>query len=572
MEDEDQWLPSIGEIITIEDFSGSRFVVASRHEGGMGVVFRLSQLNPLLPDLALKLLAAGSDFKSAEREARIWVSIGSGPHIAEAYWAGLWKHRPAILARWYDGVASSIPPEHWIDNDFIAFARKLIVGLKYAYETGGIIHRDIKPANVLLDKELNPYITDFGVALMAARDPMNLTDVRDVVFTSAKTMLTGNTSGTLSYMAPEIFGGEHESVMTDIYSLGVTLFELLTGEHPYAGPETDWRFHPRVRKDVLERSNRFSGATIAQRAILAAIALDPYARYPDYDFLLKDLEDRAPVVSEGPNAEKMKVEDAAAAVNLATVYRNQGEPDRADALLQSALRSAPDNPVILNACGSTCARRGEFVKAIRAWSKACSHIENNDGLYANAVYLDPLANLARHLVLVGNFGDAAMWLRRAYGWAEKHNMTASLLYPEFGWLHLYDCKPDEAAISLRLHIARTQSDVAAATWLTLSCMLESEVGSSESHLCRCFGTGEDWDTATTLAATLVALSGTSPEARQLLPAAFSALGRCMTTRNVSLLQALEIAQPSAEALRPFCGEFVELLDQLVTGGRNHEMA
>src|SRR5690606_11491995 len=92
--------------------------------------------------------------------------------------------------------------------------------LTFAHEHG-IIHRDLKPNNVLLDARDNAYLTDFGIAKMLAG--------------TTKLTATGNILGTPAYMAPEQWRGEAVDARTDIYSLGVMLYEMVLGRLPFSG-------------------------------------------------------------------------------------------------------------------------------------------------------------------------------------------------------------------------------------------------------------------------------------------------------------------------------------------------
>src|SRR6185369_11219638 len=97
--------------------------------------------------------------------------------------------------------------------------------LDYAHSRG-IVHRDLKPVNILMDEQGNAFLTDFGIAKLA----------------QSGTILTqaGMATGTPAYMAPEQWRGEPVDARSDIYALGIVLFEMLTGNIPFTG-ETPFR-------------------------------------------------------------------------------------------------------------------------------------------------------------------------------------------------------------------------------------------------------------------------------------------------------------------------------------------
>ena len=92
-----------------------------------------------------------------------------------------------------------------------------VAGILQHAHANGFVHRDIKPANILLDAKGSPYLADFGIAATGE-------ELRQA---------GGNTAGTLAYMSPEQVGGRQVDARTDIYSLGVVLFELLAGRRPF---------------------------------------------------------------------------------------------------------------------------------------------------------------------------------------------------------------------------------------------------------------------------------------------------------------------------------------------------
>jgi serine/threonine protein kinase len=335
----------IGSLITIEQFSKIRFVIAERRQGGMGAVYRLIPVNPDLSEYALKVvLGEGQVVDLAEREAQMWVSLGEYPGLARALWAGKWEGQPAILSHWYPRSADSITPDEWTYDSLVDFTVLLLEALSYANVRFGLVHRDIKPSNILVDAEMVPRLTDFGVSLMAPvdkaitqLDPLSSRTIRKCVTVSG-------IAGTPRYMAPELFAGYLPSIKSDIYALGVSLYEILTLEHPILDNAGHWRTAESQRRCLSRAFARITRARydVLLESIIACISIDPSSR-PTYSELLSKLPkskstmdrtgQRVALDSFHPNAPSI--------VSYATTLRNQGNPDQARGVLASALNYVP---------------------------------------------------------------------------------------------------------------------------------------------------------------------------------------------------------------------------------------
>ncbi len=131
--------------------------------------------------------------------------------------------------------------------------------------TMGVVHRDIKPANVLIDESGQVKLTDFGIALLEARPPG---DDGDLIL------------GTPSYMAPEQLLGREVTGRADVYSLGVVLFEMLTGRRPFEGTNVAEVVHQIVHAPLPDAPPELAGLSPRLQGVFErALAKDPELRY-----------------------------------------------------------------------------------------------------------------------------------------------------------------------------------------------------------------------------------------------------------------------------------------------------
>lgn len=221
-------------------------------EGGMGTVYLSEQIAPVQLRVALKVVKLGMDSKAvlarfdAERRA---LERLDHPCIARVYDAGMLPSgQPWIAMEFFDGV----PIDEFCAREtlplaeLIALFLQVCAGVQHAHHHG-VLHRDLKPSNVLvqrIDGKPQAKIIDFGLA-KALQEPL-----------SDATLLTvpGQVLGTPEYMSPEqaTRGGIDVDTRTDVWALGVMLYQLLTGELPFAREQVRGVSEQELRRVVCE--------------------------------------------------------------------------------------------------------------------------------------------------------------------------------------------------------------------------------------------------------------------------------------------------------------------------------
>ncbi len=250
-------------------------------EGGMGDVYKARDLR-LDRLVALKFLSQDRKFepdakKRFKHEAKAasaldHINIGTIYEIDETPDGQMF-----IAMAFYEGLTlQELLDKRRIDvEETLDIAIQIADGLARAHQ-GGIIHRDIKPANIVVTKEGIVKIIDFGIAKLAG-------------FT--RVTKTNETTGTIPYMSPEQARGEEVDHRTDIFSLGIILYEMLAGVHPFKGEYEAAIMHSILFDEPKPIESLKKDIQRAFEKILAlALAKEPDSRYKDAAILAEDLK------------------------------------------------------------------------------------------------------------------------------------------------------------------------------------------------------------------------------------------------------------------------------------------
>lgn len=239
--------------------------------GGMGTVWRARD-EVLERSVAVKLLheALARDDRAAERFRREALTAASvaHPNMARVFDYVQEDGRPGIVMELVEGetLAHAIARGGALPVDrAVAIAAAVLDALEAAH-AAGIVHRDVKPGNILLTPNGGIAVTDFGIA--RALSEASLTQ-------------TGTVMGTAHYSAPEQVRGEIASPATDVYAVGVVLYEMLAGARPFRGDTPVAVAMARLSEDPAPiRSLRPDVPAAVEAVVTRALARDPADRFP----------------------------------------------------------------------------------------------------------------------------------------------------------------------------------------------------------------------------------------------------------------------------------------------------
>ena len=251
-----------------KEVDGGRYTLISRlGSGGMADVW-LADDTMLGRKVALKFLHErfASDTQFVERFRREAQSAAGlqHPNVVGVYDRGEWDGTHYIAMEYVQGAALKDLIERGVTvGEAVEITRQILAGASFAHERG-IVHRDLKPGNVLVDAEGRARVTDFGIARAGASEITQ----------------TGSVLGTAHYLSPEQAQGLEVNAPSDLYSVGVILYEALTGQVPFDGDSAVTIALKQVSEQPKPPSQLNPAVTPAlDSVVLKALAKDPANRF-----------------------------------------------------------------------------------------------------------------------------------------------------------------------------------------------------------------------------------------------------------------------------------------------------
>jgi serine/threonine protein kinase len=249
--------------------------------GGMGIVYKAQDLK-LDRLVALKFLPPCLSTNDDEKQRFIHEAKAASAldhsNICTIFEIGETKEGQLFIAMaYYEGetLKEKIKKRPLLLKEVVDIATQMAAGLSKAHEAG-IIHRDVKPANVIVTKEGEVKIVDFGLAKLTGQ---------------TKLTKPGSTLGTISYMSPEQLRGEKTDSRSDIWSLGVVIYEMITGHLPFKGDYEQAITYAILNEEPEPITALRTGVPVEfERIVNKTLAKDQKQRYKHVDEMPIDLQ------------------------------------------------------------------------------------------------------------------------------------------------------------------------------------------------------------------------------------------------------------------------------------------
>jgi tRNA A-37 threonylcarbamoyl transferase component Bud32/tetratricopeptide (TPR) repeat protein len=255
-------------------------ITAKLGQGGMGEVYRATDTK-LNRGVALKVLSKDSVCEPQfmdrlQREAKV-LALLNHPNIGAIYGLEESNGTHALVLELIEGstLRDYLTQRTVSGEDVEKIAVQIAEALRAAHEKA-VIHRDLKPSNIMISSGINVKILDFGLAKLVGKVAENADEAATIAEPLTE---SGETAGTLAYMSPEQANGERIGQSTDIFSFGLILYELMTGEHPFAADTPLAMLQGIVSREPLSPSvlNRSLSSKL-DRLILQMLRKDPSLR------------------------------------------------------------------------------------------------------------------------------------------------------------------------------------------------------------------------------------------------------------------------------------------------------
>ena len=355
--------------------------------GGMGVVYkaeditlkRMVALKFLVPDMTRDAAAKKRFLKEAQAASAL-----DHPNICTIHEISETDDGLIFICMAYYGgenLSTRISKGPFEILQFLDVVTKIAKGLAKAHEHG-IVHRDIKPANIIITGSGEVKIVDFGLAKLSG---------------GTRITKVGSTMGTLPYMSPEQVRGFELDHRTDIWSYGVLLYELLTGQLPFKGDYEAAVLYSIVNEDPVPASKLRPDIPLEVDEIISkALKKEVKERYASMQVLLDDLERIQWHLSRSRNQEFARGAELARFIENGKIYLGKKQYGDALARFEAALKLAPGNLEVLELRDQCRRKQEELLQLNKALGEGKGYFEKGKYKEALSVFMGVISQDPNH--------------------------------------------------------------------------------------------------------------------------------------------------------------------------------
>lgn len=394
------------------------FRVFDIKKGGMGIVYLAHNVdnNVLTGDRSALKTFQDWCFSSPEsvqrfmREAEVWVKLGFHRNIVKAISVLRIEDKPYIWMPCIDGndlrallLKGRVPL-----NQIVDYALQFCMGMSHAQDQfPNFVHRDIKPENCLVDTAGVLKITDFGlVKTFDNETAFNSSKISRPEGLFFETVSGQQGTGTLPYMAPEQFEDfSRTDVRTDIYSFGIMLFEMVTGERPIQGDNVvEWYFNHKYTHPTDPRKLNPAVPAPLSSLIMKCLEKDPVKRFDSFGTILVFLMTLSGSYSiKASDTTPIASESSASLMGKASSLHQLGKNDEALNYINQAIDIKKGNPLHLDIKGTILAALGRNQEGIDCFDQEIAVCGDSYSPFVQKAKL--LGRLNRHVEALNCISD-----------------------------------------------------------------------------------------------------------------------------------------------------------------------
>lgn len=271
-----------------------KFFVRQKFDGGMGTCYRIEDERNrpyALKIIHQNLLIDERSMYRYHEEIKLWLTFSACEGVAEALCVTKINEIPCVVSTWMDKGDMSTFIKSMSKDSFYNCMDRIITTLKWVNDNYHVIHRDLKPGNILIDKNGNAYVSDWGLAKVIFNETHQNVKYKELAGINPYLTQSGAFVGTAPYASPEqLLGLPNVDFRSDIYSIGCMMYQWETGHPPFMGKTLQEIALGHLYTKPSKLGGIFKSTNFkAEKIIMKCLEKKADDRYQSYEQLLADL-------------------------------------------------------------------------------------------------------------------------------------------------------------------------------------------------------------------------------------------------------------------------------------------